>query len=442
MNSIESLELSLDDFDPARRAAALDALIGAAERGEVALPAQGRAHNLHSHTFFSFNGYGYSPSGFAWRARRAGLFAAGIVDFDVLDGVDEFLAAAGRLGLRACAGIETRVFIPEFDGREINSPGEPGIAYHMGVGFGSSRAAQPEMLDGFKASAQERNRGVVERVNAFLDPVRVDYVRDVLPLTPKGNATERHLCAAYDFAAQRAIPEADARAAFWSGKLGRPAGEIERLFASPPDFQALIRAKTMKQGGPGYVPARSDAFPLLVDVNRFTLACGAIPTIAWLDGCSAGEAALDELFAVHHAAGSAALNIIPERNWNIADPGQRRTKVANLHAVVEAARKNHFPVIVGTEMNAHGQRFVDDFDAPELAPFLDDFEKGAYIVHGHTRLLAAGLGYTSVWAARHFAGPAEKNEFYAEAGRRIAPGAAPLQKGEDPAPGEVLAGLA
>ncbi len=149
MNSIESLEIPLDDFDAANRAAALDSLIGAVGRGEIALPTPGSSLNLHGHTFFSFNGYGYSPTGFAWRARRAGLVAAGIVDFDVLDGVDEFLRAANRLGLRACAGIETRVFIPEFDGREINSPGEPGIAYHMGVGFASSKAAQPEILRGF-----------------------------------------------------------------------------------------------------------------------------------------------------------------------------------------------------------------------------------------------------------------------------------------------------
>jgi len=50
----------------------------------------------------------------------------GIVDFDVLDGVDEFLAACEVAGVRGSAGVETRVFIPEFATHEINSPGEPG----------------------------------------------------------------------------------------------------------------------------------------------------------------------------------------------------------------------------------------------------------------------------------------------------------------------------
>jgi hypothetical protein len=51
----------------------------------------------------------------------------GIVDFDVLDGVDEFLDACELVGVRGSAGIETRVFLPEFATREINSPGEPGV---------------------------------------------------------------------------------------------------------------------------------------------------------------------------------------------------------------------------------------------------------------------------------------------------------------------------
>ena len=52
--------------------------------------------NLHAHTFCSYNCYGYSPTKYAWLARNAGLAVAGIVDFDVLDGLDEFYEA-GRL---------------------------------------------------------------------------------------------------------------------------------------------------------------------------------------------------------------------------------------------------------------------------------------------------------------------------------------------------------
>jgi len=94
--------------------------------------------NMHCHTFFSFNANGHSPTSLAWLAKRRGFKLMGIVDFDVLDGVDELKDACEVVGVRGSAGIETRVFIPEFTTRKINSPGEPGVYYHMGVGFASS----------------------------------------------------------------------------------------------------------------------------------------------------------------------------------------------------------------------------------------------------------------------------------------------------------------
>ena len=103
----------------------------------------------------------------------------GIVDFDVLDAVDEFLDACDLVGVRGSAGIETRVFVPEFATREINSPGEPGIDYHMGIGFTSS-TVPPEaagILADMRERARQRNLDIIQRVNAYLDPVTIDYER-------------------------------------------------------------------------------------------------------------------------------------------------------------------------------------------------------------------------------------------------------------------------
>jgi len=109
------------------RAQALADLIGAARQAEAPRPAEAAVVNLHCHTFFSFNAYGYSPTGLAWLARQRGFRALGIVDFDVFDGVDEFLEACEAVEVRGSAGLETRTFLPEFATREINSPGEPGV---------------------------------------------------------------------------------------------------------------------------------------------------------------------------------------------------------------------------------------------------------------------------------------------------------------------------
>ncbi|MCX7670092.1 MAG: PHP domain-containing protein, partial [Anaerolineae bacterium] len=192
---IATLERQLNDFDRATRIAALAELIARADRGEIALPAASDVVNMHCHTFFSFNAYGYSPAALAWLAKKRGFRVVGIVDFDVLDGADEFLQACDLAGVRGSVGVETRVFVPEFATREINSPGEPGIYYHMGIGFTSS-SVPPEaapILAAMRERAERRNRAMLARLNAHLAPVAVDYDRDVLPLTPAGNATERHM---------------------------------------------------------------------------------------------------------------------------------------------------------------------------------------------------------------------------------------------------------
>ncbi len=164
----QSMEQKLNSIDRQERNQAFKALVDSAASGEIALPEPGRAFNLHCHSFFSFNGYGYSPLGLAWCGRTLGISAMALVDFDVLDGVDEFLDAASRLGLRFGAGMETRVFVSEFAEDEINSPGEPGVAYHVGIGFVSSTVKDPVLLQHLKTLAQNRTRTIIERVNTLL----------------------------------------------------------------------------------------------------------------------------------------------------------------------------------------------------------------------------------------------------------------------------------
>lgn len=427
---MERLEQQLDSFDAAQRRAALVALCRLVQQGQVPLPPPGDAVNLHAHTFFSYNAYGYSPSKFAWLARKVGLAAAGVVDFDVLDGLEEFFEAGRLLGLKTCVSLESRVYVPEFATRVINSPGEPGISYHMGAGF--PRAVSHPFLADMRASAAQRTRDMLARVNTYLQPVELDFEKDVLPLTPQGNATERHLCEAFERKAAQFFPDPAARAAFWKAKLGDapPAGT---------KLQNLIRAKTMKRGGGGYVQPGRGSFPLMADMNRFVLEAGAIPTLTWLDGTSEGEQDLAELFAVAKASGAAALNIIPDRNYT---PGVLDQKVKNFYAVVELARKNEFPILVGTEMNAPGNKFVDAFHTVELAPLLPVFLRGAHILYAHSVLQRqCGFGYLSPWANHAFDTLAARKEFFAQLGLELTPNAEDRLRGltADATPDQVRA---
>jgi hypothetical protein len=416
---IEGLEQQLDSFDPAERRRALLALLDKVEAGQIAFCEAGRFVNLHCHTFFSYNTYGYSPTKFAWLARKAGLAVVGTVDFDVLDALDEFREARRLLGLKGCSGLETRVYVPEFSTRVINSPGEPGISYHMGVGFPSSKVpkSQEPFLRSLKQTAQDRNRDLMQRVNKYLRPVELDYERDVLTLTPAGNATERHMCLAYARKAVEVFAESGKLAQFWSQKLATDA--VRLGLPEGRDLLNTIRAKTMKRGGVGYVQPDKGSFPLIADTNRFIQTCGGMPVHTWLDGSSDGEQAIEELLDVAMSTGAVALNVIPDRNYT---PGAQDQKVKNLYHVIEVAQRRHLPVVEGTEMNSPGQKFVDDFDTQELAPLLPVFLKGAYIVYGHSVLQSqCGLGYTSAWADKHFSSVQRKNEFFEQVGATISP---------------------
>ena len=426
---LEKLERQLDSFDAAERKSALKQIVAGIADKSITTEPTGRYVNLHGHTFFSFNCYGYSPSKFAWLSKKSGLAAAGIVDFDVLDGVDEFLDAATALNLRACASLETRVFVPEFADKMINSPGEPGVAYHMGTGFvsGKPAGAGKVFLDDLRNTVQGRNRAMMERVNAFLAPAALDFDADVVPLTPGGNPTERHLCLAYARKARQVCNGDMPLIAFWNDKLG--GGITPQDLPESPKLLNAIRAKTMKKGGPGYVLPDAGAFPTMRQMNDFVLAAGGIPTLAWLDGTTDGEKEMERLLDIAMDSGAAAFNIIPDRNFT---PGVKDEKLANLRSVVALAEGHGLPILVGTEMNSFGQKFRDAFEAAELEPMVPIFLKGAHILYAHTVLQrAAGMGYLSHWAEKCYCSVSEKNAFFEAFGKAVEPRQAALLKVND-----------
>ncbi len=430
-------EHELDHFDAGRRAAALKRLLAVAERDSSFLPPPSGWVNHHSHTIFSYNAYGYSPTGFAWRARVAGLDQAGIVDFDTLDGIEEFRSARQALGLKGFGSIETRVFVPEFADLEMSSPGEPGITYHMGIGMprGEPSAEAQPFLDRLARTARERNLDLIARVNGALAPVTLDYDADVVPLTPAGNATERHICHAWNLKARARFPDDADLLAYWNGTLGTAWTEVP----GDAELEKTLRAKTMKEGGVGYVRPGPDTFPPMAEFNAFVATCGGLPCLAWLDGRSAGERDPGALLDNAMASGTVAVNIIPDRNYV---PGERNELVENLQAFVAAARTRHLPIIAGTEMNAPGNKFVDDFASAELAPLLPEFRRGGHIVYAHSVLeRAGGLGWLSPWARRHFPDPAARNAWYEQAGQRLDPRREPESLAEAD-PSEMLERLA
>lgn len=424
---IQRLEEELNSFDIDTRAEALCSLSALICDKEIQLLTEKPEVNLHYHTFFSYNAEGWSPSRIAWETRKYGLAVAGVVDFDVLDAMEEFLSAGELLNLRSTAAMETRVFIREYGQYVMSSPNEPGIAYFMAGGC--YRLPDPESdagktLQWMRDLARNRNLQMLDRVNDYLGTVRLDYDADVLPLTPSGNATERHMLAAYDEKSRKVFAgDETGLASFWAQALEISNDEAAALLGDTPKFHEKIRSKLMKYGGVGYVAPTEETFPVIDTVIDMIHDMDGIPMIAWLDGTNPGEADMPAFLGMLESKGVMAMNIIPDRNWNIKNPEEKKIKVDNLDKAVKAARALHFPIVVGTEMNKGGLPFVDDFSAPELKPYTEDFLAGAYIFWGHTFLARnAGMGYTGDWAAANFGDNRErKNSFYKQVGEIVQP---------------------
>ena len=422
LSRLTELDTKLNDFSLPVRAEALADFVQLAQQGDVSMVPETDLINLHCHTFYSYNAYGYSPTALAWLAKRSGFRAIGIVDFNVLDGVNEFLTACDAIGVRGSAGLETRVYLPEFSTREINSPGEPGVCYYMGIGFTSTEtpAAVAPILFDMRQRSDRRGREIVKLLNRHLTPAEIDYDRDVLPLTPGGNATERHILVAFIQAVARCFSDT---APFWAEKLSLPLEQVSAQIGDKSKFENLVRAKLIKRGGVGYLEPGPETFSSLESVNQLTVACGALPCAAWLDGTSVGEQAIEELLDLLIGKGVVTFNIIPDRNWNVPDPDARQMKVQNLYRVVELAQKMDLPLNIGTEMNSYGQKLADDLDAPELAPLRELFLEGANFIYGHTIMQRVlGLGYQSEWAKAYLLTRRERTAFYTQVGCLIPPG--------------------
>ncbi|MCK4400840.1 hypothetical protein KAW08_00885 [bacterium] len=384
---IEELEARLDDFDKNVRKNALLELIKLKKDGKVKWAEEKEISNMHCHSFFSFNGYGYSPMKIAWLCKKNGIKLCQIVDFDVLDGIEELFYAANLLNLRASVGIETRVFIPEFKNKEINSPGEPGIYYLMGVGFTklpSHGSPAHKILTDMSHRAHMRTRKMVDILNEYLDDISVKYDTDVISLTPNGNVTERHILKAFYNKSKEIFKETESFTSYWASKLHIQKEDINNSLDNPHDLCEIIRSKLMKKGGIAYIEPDVNSFPHIETAIKMITELGGIPCATWLNGLSDGEKNLEELLDLLISKGISMMNIIPDRNYNIRDKEEKRNKVKNLYKAVEIAKKLNLPIIAGTEMNKFGQKLVDDFNSKELSPIRKIFMDGAYFLYDHT----------------------------------------------------------
>jgi hypothetical protein len=411
----DQLEQELSSFNYKERMAALTQLLNLVK---INYEEQHNV-NLHFHSFNSYNAEYWSPVRIAWESKKNALYATGIIDFDVLSGLEEFFECGEILGLRTSVGIETRAFLNEYANKEIDSPGEPGVSYIAGTGFykipgkGSPEALTLEM---YSQKAAARNIALIKRINKHVPEIALDY-DEVLPLTPSGNATERHIISAYIKKASEVFPEKSKLIAYWSGLLNLELEPTEKLIDIGHKLEDVVRSKFAKRGGFGYVQPSSETFPPVKDFFDFVKSCGAIPMESWLDGTSEGEKDGEALLELSKSKGAVALNLIPDRNWNIADSKEKAIKTRNLKNIIETAVSMDMPIHIGTEMNKKGLPFVDDLNGADLNPYKNILLDGARICVGHTILgRFADFSYSGEMAENEFGNLKKRNEFFASVG--------------------------
>ena len=153
--------------------------------------------NNHIHTTYSFSPY--SPTAAVYAARMEGLCTAGIIDHDSISGAKEFLEAAAIVQMPVTVGMECRVSMDgtRLEGRRTNNPDQVGVSYMTIQGVPHDQIdTLTEFFRPYQAARHARNRMMIDKINALLPELQLDYDKDVLPLSmahENGGVTERHL---------------------------------------------------------------------------------------------------------------------------------------------------------------------------------------------------------------------------------------------------------
>lgn len=102
-------------------------------------------------------------------------------------------------GMPVTVGMECRVSMDgtAMQGKRTNNPDQVGVSYMTIQSVPHDKIDQLNAwFAPYRAARGRRNRAMVEKINALLDGIALDYDRDVLPLSEAkedGGVTERHL---------------------------------------------------------------------------------------------------------------------------------------------------------------------------------------------------------------------------------------------------------
>ena len=376
-------------------------------------PRRRRGTNCHIHTNESFSVF-RSPTEAVWQAAREGLAVLGINDHYTIAGYHEFRHACEIAGIAAAFSLEAVAMdrAAEAQGLLLNDPDNPGRVYLCGKGVTRNppdSSIEMRNLAGMRAALERRNREMTDKVAAlFKDRLHADGPtwESVRGLTPRGNATERHVAWA---TLARLREWATTQRVSLDEAIARCCGTAPPAGADDAALQIFVRSKLLKAGAPCFVRESEEAFVSVEELRRIFLAYGSIPTYPVLGNpITSGERDIEALLDRLEATGFHAVEVIPHRNTR-----QR------LFEIVSTARRRWWPVFNGTEHNTpEAKPILDPFALdPEFEPW---FRESTALLLGHQRLVAQGEeGYVDLEGRPTIADPRARFEHFSRAGSRI-----------------------
>ena len=320
--------------------------------------------NNHIHTTYSFSPY--SPTAAVFAARMEGLCTAGIIDHDSIAGAREFLAAAELMGMPVTVGMECRVSMNStaLAGRRTNNPDQVGVSYMTIQSVPHDRIDEVQTFFApYRQARHVRNRAMVEKINALLPDIRLDYDRDVLPLSEAaegGGVTERHLMYALAIAmvkkAGKGQPMADYLASIGLELSEKQKGQM--LDTAYPFYEYDLLGILKSAFVPKIYIDATDECPNVRDVAKLCKDIDALLCYAYLGDVTASvtgdkkaqkfeDAYLDDVIACIKSCGIHAVTYMPTRNT-----AEQLTRLRRL------CGENGLFQVSGEDINSPRQSFV------------------------------------------------------------------------------------
>lgn len=320
--------------------------------------------NNHIHTTYSFSPY--SPTAAVYAARSEGLCTAGIVDHDSISGAQEFIEAAGIVGMPVTVGMECRASMKgtALEGKRTNNPDQVGVSYMTIQSVPHDRIDELNAYFApYREARHKRNRAMTKRISEILPEFSLDYDRDVLPLSNAdegGGVTERHLM----FALARAMTKKLGRGegvAKCLGNLGIGLSEkqtAQLLDSSYPFYEYDLLGILKSAFVPKIYIEATDECPPILEISELCRQIDALLCYAYLGDVTASVTGdkkaqkfeddyLDDVISCIKECGIRAVTYMPTRNT----PEQ-------LRRIRSLCDENGLIQVSGEDINSPRQSFV------------------------------------------------------------------------------------